>query len=85
MEHLEIKVLVPKEIYELGQGLVVLVKAMKEAQGDLSKLAGVLPALLPAVDGVTKLGEELAADKGAFVKALALAGADIADLFGKSA
>ena len=66
MEKLEVKVLVAKETYELGQGLYMFVAAMKKALDDgfqVGKdippiLASAVADLVPAVQGAEKIGDE---------------------------
>lgn len=89
MEKITVDCEVSKEAYELGKGVVDLVAAVKVALADgwdMSQdlpviLSAALSSLLPAVQGVDKLGDEFKEDPAAFSKAFALAGADLAGVF----
>lgn len=86
-----VSVEVSKEAHELGVGLVEVVKAVKLALADGFQPGADLPAIVvaavaklpPAIEGLDKLGGELAEDPVAFVRAFALSGSDIASLFVK--
>lgn len=86
-----VSVEVEKEAYELGVGLVEVVKAVKLALADGFQAGADVPAIVvaaiaklpPAIEGLDKLGAELAEDPVAFVRSFALAGADVASVFVK--
>jgi hypothetical protein len=80
MEMVELKVQMPKQMMELGQGLAGVVKAVKQAKSDVVINAADLPqlvmdsirALIPAIEGVDQLPEEVKADPGKLAFALAM-------------
>lgn len=73
---------VSKEADELGEGLVQFLKDVRKALSDGWQPGADLPVflqatiadLVPAVQGVEKLGEELKENEEAFVSAFLLAG-----------
>ena len=81
----DITVKVSKESYELGEGMASFIGAVKAALADGWNLGDDLPAivsaamtnLVPAVDGLTELDDEWAEDKASFMRAWALAGAQV--------
>jgi hypothetical protein len=85
----ELKVVVEKETYELTQCLKAFVSAVQQAMADgwdTSKdlpvlMSAALTSLIPAINNATKIGENLAEDKEAFIKGLTLGVEDIALLF----
>lgn len=89
MAKLDVTVQVSKEAYELGQGVVGIVAAVKKALDDGWDLSEDLPSIVtaavaevgPMVEGLDQLDDEFGADPGAFAKALGLGVADVADLF----
>jgi hypothetical protein len=91
MEQVKLEVLVPKEVHELGAGLVKFVGAMKQALKDGFQpgmdipviIATAMNDLIPAFDGIDKVGGELAADKAGFAKALGLSLADLVEAVAK--
>lgn len=82
---LKIEVSCSKETYELGKGVAEFIGAIKVALADGWQLGNDMPVivsaalatLVPAVDGVTKVKEELAQDKKAFLNAASLTGAAV--------
>jgi len=82
---LKIEVTCSKETYELGKGVAEFIGAIKVALADGWQLGNDMPViisaalatLVPAVDGVTKVKEELAQDKKAFLNAASLTGAAV--------
>lgn len=76
----QVQVDVTKEAYELGLGLKRFVVALKGALKDGWQPGKDIPVvlnaamtdLMPAVEGLEKLEDEIKADKAAFVSALAL-------------
>ena len=88
---MKVEVEVAKEPYELAQGLAKFVAAVKaeiEDNGGWSSvddLPGVISAavteLLPAVQGMAEVPEEMRGDPVSFGKGLALGLADLAQVF----
>lgn len=84
-----ISVQVQKEAYELGQGVAKFVGDLKQALSDGWQPGQDLPAILqatmadliPAIQGVEKLGPELKENSKAFVNSFALSGIDMAFVF----
>lgn len=80
MEKLKIEVEVAKEVYELGVGISQVVKAVKEALDngwqmgeDLPLvLSAVISHLVPAVQGIDKISDELKEDPSAFAKGVVI-------------
>jgi len=78
MAKLKVELEVSKEAYELAQGIDKFVGALQLALADGWQLGTDMPALLsaaftdlvPAIQGVDQLGDELKEDKAAFVNAL---------------
>lgn len=91
MTTLDVNVTVSKETYELGQGLAAFTGAMKKALEDGWQMGDDLPAILasamsdlvPAFIGIEGVADEIAADKLAFSRALAISLGDIAGHFVK--
>jgi hypothetical protein len=89
MAKIDVSVSVSKEAYELGQGVAGFVGALKVALENGWQTGEDLPAvvtaaisnLVPALEGVSKVGDELKEDKAAFAKALGLSTADIIGKF----
>ncbi len=87
VEYKEVSVSVPKETYELAEGLANVTGAVKAALADgwdpltdvPAVVMGALQHLAPAVQGVDKLDDEAKADPAGFSKALALGIADAVD------
>lgn len=85
METVKVELVCSKETYELGKGMADFVAAVKTALADGWQLGTDIPVvvsaalatLVPAIDGVTKVKDELAADKKAFVNAAVATGAAI--------
>lgn len=86
-ELIKAEVTVSKEAYELGLAVGAIAIAAKKAFADGISVADA-PALLAALmtpevvaglQGVEKLGEELKANKAAFVAAFAVAGVKLAE------
>lgn len=80
---IKVEVEVSKESYELGQGLVALLKAVMVAKRDGWQIGVDAPAIvmaavgqMAAIEGVEKIQDEMKADPAAFAKALGLALAD---------
>lgn len=90
MAKVKIELEVAKEAHELAQGLVEMVKAVKEAMKDGFQVGQDVPVIvsaavqkLPAaIDGLDKLPEELK-DAGSFAKAMVVAAADLVEVFVK--
>ena len=84
MEKLKIEVEVPKEAYELADGLAKIVGSVKSALADGWTPGSDIPVivtsslthLVPAIQGVDQLDDEAKADPAGFSKALALGIAD---------
>ena len=91
MAKISLQVEVSKETYELGKGIAEFVEAMKVAlangwqpMDDLPvALKATVTKLVPAIKGVDGIPQEITNDKTAFVRALALSMADIAEPFVK--
>lgn len=86
----KIEVEVSKESYETVQGLVAVLKSVKEAMADgwqvgedLPKVLMVAVAQLAAVEGIDKIDDEIKEDPAAFGKAMALGLADIYGIYKK--
>lgn len=85
----DVTVQVSKESYELGQGVVKFLAALKQALKDGWQPGSDLPILLnaaildlvPGFQGVEKLGLEKQENLKAFVTAYSLSGVDAAFLF----
>lgn len=85
MEKVKVELECSKETYELGKGLADFVAAVKTALADGWQLGTDIPVvvsaalatLVPAIDGVTKVKDELAEDKKAFVNAAVATGSAI--------
>jgi len=85
METVKVELECSKETYELGKGLADFIGAVKTALADGWQLGTDIPVvisaalstLVPAVDGVTKVKDELASDKKAFVNAAVATGAAV--------
>jgi hypothetical protein len=80
---------VSKEADELASALVAMVAAVKDALADGWQAGTDIPMIVtkaltvlgPAVDGMEKLGAEKDENLAAFVRALGLAGMDVAAIF----
>ena len=80
---------VEKEADELAQGILAIIKAVKDSLSDGWQPGTDMPkimiesatSLVPAIQGIEQLPAELKEDKAAFGKAFALAGFDIVGLF----
>lgn len=89
MQTVTVSVEASKEAYELGQGLVKFVAAVKKSLengwqpgADVSAImVSAIGDLVPAMDGVTLLDEELKENPAAFVAAFGLAFKDLAKVF----
>ena len=85
MAVIDVPVRCAKETVELGQGLAAFVYELKKAVADgwnpLSDVPAVISAaitkLVPAMQGVDKVKDELAEDKASFVNAAVVAGAAV--------
>jgi hypothetical protein len=85
MEKVKVELECSKETYELGKGLADFIGAVKTALADGWQLgtdvpvviSAALATLVPAVDGVMKVKDELAEDKKAFVNAAVATGAAV--------
>lgn len=82
----EIQIRVSKELTELGDGVAKFLKVLKDEAidgfdvTDISTiLASAMTDLLPALDGVTLIADEMVDDRLAFINAAALTGAKIVD------
>lgn len=90
MQKVKVELEVSKEAHELAQGLVEMVKVVKEAMKDGFQVGQDLPAIItaaiaklpPAIEGLDKLPEELK-DPGAFAKAMVVAASDLVEVFVK--
>ena len=90
MAKVKVELEVAKEAHELVQGVVELVKAVKEAMKDGFQVGQDLPVIVaaavqklpPAIDGLDKLGDELK-DPGSFAKAMVVGAADLVEVFVK--
>lgn len=88
MEKMKVEVEVSKEAFELGQSLVGIVKAAKQALADGFQPGADLPVILisavaelpKGIEGVQKLGEE-SKEVDAFVAAFMVAAKDLAGVF----
>ncbi len=83
---IKVEVEVSKEAYELGQGVVAVLKAAKLAAADGWQLGQDLPVIamaafgqVAALQGVDQIGVEIKEDPAAFAKAISLS---IADAYG---
>lgn len=79
MSKIKVEVEVSKESYELGAGLVAIIKAVRLAAADGWQMGQDLPAIamsafgqMTAIEGIDKIDDEIKADPAAFGKALAL-------------
>lgn len=89
MSKVMVSVEVSKESYELAQGLVKFVGAVRASLADGWQLGADLPELVaaafselvPAVNGVQELPLEYKEDPAAFVNAFLLTGGDLYKLF----
>lgn len=87
METVSITVELPKEAYELGQGVVGIMLAVKDALADGWQpgidvpviIVKSLDSLVPALQGVDKLGDEAKENPARFGKALGMSVADGAE------
>lgn len=85
----EIPVKVSKEAYELGQGIKKFIRDIKGALADGWQpgndlpviLAATLADLIPALQGVEKLGSEIKENESAFISAFLQSTIDITFLF----
>lgn len=85
MEKVKVELECSKETYELGKGLADFIGAVKAALADGWQLGTDIPVvisaalstLVPAVDGVTKVKDELLEDKKAFINAAVATGAAV--------
>lgn len=82
---MKVEVEVSKEIYEAGQGVAKFVKAMKDALKDGWQPGQDLPVamshamtdLVPALNGISEVPAELAADRLAAAHAVSLSLCDV--------
>lgn len=89
MAKVEVKVEVSKEAYEVAIGLGQMVAAIKTALADGWQAGTDVPVivsaaitnLVPAVDGLDKVGAELKEDPEAFVKAVSIGLAEAVGAF----
>lgn len=80
MSTVKIQVEVSKELYEAGQGLAKFVGAMRRALADgwqpgvdlPTALTAAMTTLVPALNGITEVDDEIAQDRGAAARAVAL-------------
>lgn len=87
MEKIQVKVQAPKETWELGEGVVALLKALKDSLDDGFQPGEDIPALVAAavthlgeaVKGVSEISNE-SKDKD-FKRAVLLTAANIYDVF----
>lgn len=85
METIKVDIECSKELYELGKGLAVFVGAVKLALANGFQIGEDLPAIvtaaianvIPAVDGVTKIGDEWKENKQATINAAMVTGSEI--------
>lgn len=93
MEKVKLEVEVAKEAYELGEGLSAMVLAVKDALKDGFQAGQDLPVvisaavtkLVPAVEGLDKLDDEMKEDAKAFLDAFYLSlGKGVAELLKKA-
>lgn len=85
MATVKVEVQCAKECYELGKGLADFAKKLKAALADGWQIGADLPAVLqatmadlvPALNGVDKIGEEFAGDKLAVANAAFVTGAQV--------
>lgn len=88
-EYLQVQVKVPKETYELEQGLVKFTAACKKALADGFQVGEDVPALisaaladlLPAIAGMGQLADEAKGDLPAMINVGGLFAADLAQVF----
>jgi len=88
MSTLKVTVEVSKELYELGQGVAAFVASLRDAVEDGWQvgedlpvaMAAALSTLVPALDGITEIDDEIAANRAASARAVSLALVDT--LFG---
>jgi hypothetical protein len=86
---IEVTSKVSKESYELGQGIVKFASAIKSALSDGWQpgqdipliLTAAMTDLVPSFQGVDAVGTEFEEHRSAFLKAWALCGVEIADVF----
>ncbi len=93
MEKISVQIEVTKEVYELASGLAKFVAVVKKEVSDNGgwSMGDDLPAivqetisgLLPALQGMDKIKDEIAGDKVAFTRGLVVGLADIAEIFVK--
>lgn len=83
MSTVTVQVEVSKETYELGQGILAMIKAVIEANKDGWQMGADIPALavaafgqMTAVEGIDQIPTEIEENPAAFGKALALTIAD---------
>lgn len=89
-EVIKAEVTVSKEAYELGLALGKIAMAAKKAFADGVQVSDAVamgaaimtPEVLAGLQGVELLGEEMKADKAAFVMAFGVAGAKLAEDLG---
>jgi len=89
MSKVVVSVEVSKEAYELGQGVVKFALAVKESLANGWQLGEDMPIviaaafseLVPAISGVSQIGDEFKEDPAAFAQAFALAGGELAKMF----
>jgi hypothetical protein len=88
-ESIEVSLDASKEMYELLDGLVAFLKVAKTAASDGWSMGDDLPvvltaamgSLIPALQGIEKVGSELKEEPAQFIAAIAAIIPDIADLF----
>lgn len=89
MQTVSVSVAVSKEAYELGQGLVKFASALKGALANGFQpgqdipvvVAAAITELIPAMDGVQLLSDEVKQDPVAFASAFALSAKDLVKVF----
>lgn len=91
MPKINVEISVSKESYELAQGSVKVVKALKEALKDGFQpgqdvpaiVSAVIADLIPAVQGMDQVALESQEDEKAFVQAFVLSAVDMLYVFKK--
>lgn len=89
MQTVSVPVTVSKEAYELGQGVVKFVAALKGALSNGFQpgqdipivVAAAITELIPAMDGVQLMADELKTDQVAFASAFVLSAKDLVKVF----
>jgi phenylpyruvate tautomerase PptA (4-oxalocrotonate tautomerase family) len=83
MSTVDVTVKVSKEAHELAQAVKAVVVALLAKKPITQVIAEEFAAVSVGVQGVEKIPAEMKEDMAAFVKAFALAGADIAEAVSK--